>query len=58
MTDDGRPPAEPGSVEDRLRWVAKSRFTEVVLAAQADPGLADDLAEITGGERTEDLPEA
>jgi prevent-host-death family protein len=55
ITVDGRPVAVLAPVGRRPRWVAKSQFLAMVLANQADVGLAADLHELAG-EMTDDLP--
>lgn len=55
ITVDGRPVALLEPVARRPRWIASGEFAERVLAHQADPGLARDLA-ILSNETTDDLP--
>lgn len=54
ITVDGRPVAVLAPVGRRPRWMAKREFAALVLAHQADPGLAADLQELTP-ETTNDL---
>ncbi len=55
ITVDGRPTAVLAPIGRRPRWVPRSEFSSLVLAHQADPGLAEDLHELAG-EMTDDLP--
>lgn len=55
ITVQGRPVAELSSIPDRPRWMGRDRFVRQVLSHQADPGLADDLSQLSG-ETTDDLP--
>ena len=43
------------SIEGRPRWMSRRRFVRDVLARQADPALAADLASLAD-ETTDDLP--
>ena len=54
ITVQGRPVAELSPVPDRPRWMGRDRFVGQVLTHQADPGLADDLAQLSD-ETTDDL---
>ena len=54
ITVQGRPVAELSPVPDRPRWMCRHRFINQVLSHQADPGLADDLAQLSD-ETTDDL---
>ena len=49
------PVAELRPVEMRPQWMSRERFIRDVLAHQADPGLSDDLADLSA-ETTDDLP--
>lgn len=55
ITVDGRPKAVLAPIGHRPRWLTRSEFASTVLDHQADPGLADDLANLTG-EMTEGFP--
>ena len=55
ITVHGRPVAELRPVEMRPQWMSRERFIREVLAHQADPGLANDLADLSV-ETTDDLP--
>lgn len=55
ITVDGRPVAELHPVGTRTRWVTRDRFVRDVLANQADPALAAELAALSD-ETTDDLP--
>jgi len=55
VTVHGRPVAEMASIEGRPRWMSRRRFVRDVLARQADPALAADLASLAD-ETTDDLP--
>jgi len=55
ITIDGRPVAVLAPVGRRPRWVPRSEFASMVLANQADPGLAADLGELAG-EMTDEVP--
>lgn len=55
ITVHGRPVAELSPVADRSRWMGRDRFVHQVLFHQADPGLADDLAQLSS-EATDELP--
>lgn len=55
ITVDGRPVAVLRPVGSRRRWISKREFTGRLLAHQADPGLAGELAELAP-ETTDDLP--
>lgn len=55
ITVDGRPVAVLVPPGRRPRWVARSEFASLVLAHQADVGLAADLDELAG-EMTDDIP--
>ena len=55
VTVDGRAVAVLAPVGRRRRWTARDEFVHRVLAHQADPALADDLAGLTD-ETTDDLP--
>lgn len=55
ITVDGRPVAQLEPVSTRTQWMPRRVFLHDVLALQADPGLAADLAELAG-ETTDDLP--
>lgn len=55
ITIDGRPVALLAPLGRRRRWVPKSEFGSMVLASQADTGLATDLDELAG-EMTDELP--
>ncbi len=55
VTVNGRPVAEMAPVEGRPRWMGRGRFVRDVLAHQAAPGLAADLASLAD-ETTDDLP--
>ncbi len=55
ITVDGRPVAQLEPVSRGTRWVSRRVFLDDVLAVQADPGLAADLADLAG-ETTDDLP--
>lgn len=54
ITVHGRPVAELRPIEERPQWMGRERFVRDVLAHQADPGLADDLADLKS-ETTDDL---
>ncbi len=54
ITVQGQPVAELSPVADRPRWMGRDRFVNQVLSHQADPKLADDLAQLSG-ETTDDL---
>lgn len=55
ITVDGRPTAILAPIGRRPRWMPRSEFVSTVLAAQADPGLDQDLGELAD-EMTGDLP--
>lgn len=55
ITVGGRPTAVLVPIGRRSRWLPRSTFVSTVLAHQADPGLAEDLAELAG-ETTDELP--
>ncbi|KAA0236205.1 MAG: putative antitoxin VapB5 [Acidimicrobiales bacterium] len=55
ITVDGRPVARLEPVGRRPRWVSREEFVREILAHQADPGLAGDLAALSD-ETTDDLP--
>jgi prevent-host-death family protein len=55
ITVDGRPVAQLEPIARRSRWIERDRFISGLLAHQADPGLADQLAELSG-DTTDDLP--
>ena len=55
ITVDGRPVALLVQPRSRSQWMPKAQFVRQVLAHRADPGLADDLADLTGAESTDDL---
>lgn len=55
ITVQGRPVAELAPIPDRPRWMGRDRFAHQVLSHQADPGLVDDLSQLSG-ETTDDLP--
>jgi len=55
ITVDGRPVAVLAPVGRRPRWVSKSEFAPMVLANQADAGLAADLHGLAA-QTTDDLP--
>lgn len=55
ITVDGRPVGILAPVGRRPRWVPRAEFASAVLGAQADAGLAGDLAELAG-EMTDGLP--
>lgn len=55
ITIDGRPVAVLAPLGRRPRWVPRSEFASMVLANQADAGLAADLDEIAGG-TTDEIP--
>ena len=55
VTVNGRPVAELSPVPEKPRWMPKDRFIREVLAHQADPGLAADLAGLAP-DTTDDLP--
>lgn len=55
ITVGGRPTAVLAPIGRRPRWVPRREFASTVLAHQADPGLAEDLAELAG-EMTDELP--
>ncbi|HET8929321.1 MAG TPA: type II toxin-antitoxin system prevent-host-death family antitoxin [Acidimicrobiales bacterium] len=54
ITVDGRPTAELHPLARRPRFCDRSTFVATVLAHQADPGLAADLAELAP-DTTDDL---
>ncbi len=54
ITVDGRPVARLEPVGRRPRWLPRAEFLTKIVAYQADPGLARDLAEISD-ETTDDL---
>ncbi len=54
ITVHGHPVAELRPVEIRPPWMSRERFIRDVLAHQADPGLSDDLADLSA-ETTDDL---
>jgi prevent-host-death family protein len=56
ITVDGRPVAELRPAGRRPRWMRRDEFVRDVIGEQADPGMADDLRSLTGGETTDDLP--
>ena len=55
ITIDGRPVATLAPLGRRPRWVARGEFASMVLANQADAGLATELEELAG-EMTGELP--
>lgn len=55
ITVNGRPVATLEPVRRRERWMARTEFVQRVLAYQADPELAGDLAQLAG-EMTDELP--
>lgn len=55
ITVDGRPTTVLAPIGRRRRWIARVEFASSMLANQADPGLAEDLAELAG-EMTDELP--
>ena len=55
ITVEGRPVEELPPYEEFPQWMSRERFVRDVLAHQADPGLADDLADLKS-ETTDDLP--
>ena len=55
ITIDGRPKAVLASIGHRPRWLARSEFAATILEHQADPELADELADLAG-EMTDELP--
>jgi prevent-host-death family protein len=55
ITVDGRPVAVLAPVARRRQWIAKHEFVPMVIANQADSGLADDLAALAG-DMTDDVP--
>jgi prevent-host-death family protein len=55
ITVDGRPVAQLVPIRDRPRWISRADFVNRVIADQADPGLADELADLAG-ESTDELP--
>jgi prevent-host-death family protein len=56
ITVEGRPVAMLCPPRSKPRWMPRDRFADLVVTNRADPGLAKDLAELTGGETTDDLP--
>lgn len=54
ITVQGKPVAELAPLSQRQRWMRRDQFIREVLAQQADPGLADDLAALAD-ETTDDL---
>lgn len=55
ITIDGRPVAVLQPVGRRPRWVPRIEFASIILANQADAGLAADLGELAG-EMTDEAP--
>lgn len=55
ITVEGRPVAVLVPVGRRPQWTARREFAQQILAIQADPAMANDLAAL-GQETTEDLP--
>ena len=55
ITVDGRPVAVLQPVGRRPAWLAREEFVRRVLAQQADPGLAGELADLTS-DTTDDIP--
>jgi prevent-host-death family protein len=55
ITVDGRPVATLQPLPTRGRWMSRSIFIDQVLRHQADPELADELAELAP-DTTDDLP--
>jgi prevent-host-death family protein len=55
ITVDGRPIALLGPLGRRPRWMPRGTFASTVLTAQADAGLATDLADLAH-ELTDDMP--
>lgn len=55
ITVHGRPVARLTNYSGRGRWIPRRRFLSEILAHQADPGLAEDLAQLAD-EMTDDLP--
>lgn len=56
ITVDGRPVAELRPAGRGIRWMRRDEFVHQVLGEQADPGLAAELRDLTGGETTDDDP--
>jgi prevent-host-death family protein len=54
VTVSGRPVAELSPLRRRRTWMAWSEFDEVVRSSLADPGLLEDLRELTP-DTTDDL---
>ena len=55
ITVDGLPMAELRPLAERPRFVDRQTFAALIVSKQADPALADDLAELTP-DTTDDLP--
>jgi len=55
VTIDGRPVAVLQPTGSRPRWLAREEFARQVMSHQADPGLADELTELTP-DTTDDIP--
>jgi prevent-host-death family protein len=55
ITVDGRPVAHLHPVEARTSWIRREEFSRRILMHQADPALADDLAELAP-DTTDSLP--
>lgn len=55
VTVSGRPVAELSPLSRRPRWATWAEFERAVRAAPADPGLLDDLRELSP-DTTDDLP--
>lgn len=55
ITVDGRPVARLSPV-GRPTWISTNQVISRIAPRQADPGLAQDLPSLTGGETTDDLP--
>lgn len=54
ITVDGRPVATLQALDRRTRWMRRDEFVARFAAAQADPGLTDDLARLVP-ETTDDV---
>lgn len=55
ITVEGRPVAELTPIAHRPRWMRRDEFARQILARQADPALAAELASLAD-ETTDDLP--
>jgi len=55
ITIDGRPVAVLQPVGRRPQWLAREEFVRRVMAHQADPGLAGELADLAP-DTTDDIP--